>query len=525
MNNVTEEKKGSYHNTTYRKGTYGASSLIPLGIVALVWLIIFFMEISMSLKAYSPIKGIIGSPWVGFKNYNELFSSLAFGRVLQNTIVFNLLFAAMVFGIALIMGHIILSFPKGSMYRDILAILFILPLFLSGEVYTGWLIELFGSTAFVNPRLMRILHPLFSALKYSGIPIMVLYVLDELQEEKNYSLSLKAAGLFALTSLAFIANSCFSLTKAMYNPMVYESLDMLDTYSFRKGLMENQFGLNSAVGVVQTLLTLLSVAALSIPIKFLFKAIFKEVKIKKFEENLNRNIISSVIALFIFAALYFMPYILNGQPFSLKGAKPSIVSPIVNYLVIALISAFIASSLAALISKCFISLNRKVVYSAAILLSLVTILAAKPNNISQYLMIKSMGAVNTGFAIILATGFSAAAVWAMICIVKMEGNISSRPFFLGVTAIFLIQTALIYSNSTPPQIYFHNINLSPNLIFKSMSMGMQNLQSLNEKISFNNVIGFYGFIISLPSLLLFTAAKLLIPKTKLIAIITGGMKS
>lgn len=515
MNDVNEEKKG----------TFLTPSLVVLGITAVVWLIIFFMEISMSFKAYSPVKGVTGSPWVGFKNYKEILSSFAFGRVLKNTVIFNLLFSAMVYGIALLAGYIILSLPKGSLLRDVLSVLSILPLFLSGEVYTGWLIELFGSTTFINPGLMRFLHPLFSALKYSGIPIMVMYILDEAREEKDYSLSLKVSGLFALTSLAFIASSCFSLTKAMYNPLVYESLDMLDTYSFRKGLMESQYGVNSSLGVIQTLITLLSATALFLPIKSLCVATFKEVKIKKCKENIFRKVISSLTSLLIFTAIYFLPYFLNGQPFSVSAAKPPIVSPMLNYLVLTLISSLIASVLAALISRSFISPSKKVILIAGILLSLVTILSAKPNNISQFLMIKSMGFLNTGFAIILTTGFSAAAVWAMVAILKAEGNISSKSFFLAMTAIFFIQTALTYSNSTPPQLYFHNINLSPSLILRSMSASMQNMNGLNERIALNNAVGLYGFILSLPSLLLFLAAKLVVPKTQLLSIITGAMKS
>lgn len=520
MDNETQEERIS-NRIDYRK-SFGTVSLIALGVILTVWIVIFFRELIISLQAYSIVNGIIGSPWVGFANFKEVFASMAFGRVLLNTVTFNLLFSAMVFGIALIMGCITITLPKSSIYRDILVILCIFPLFLSAEVYTGWLISLLGSNLFINPAAIRFLHPLFSSIKYAGIPIMLIYILDESHEEKDPLLSLKVAGLFSLVSLAMITNSCFSLTKAMYNPLVYESLDMIDTFMYRKGLLEAQMSVSSALGVIQTLISLLSVAALFIPIKLLFLGTFKKMKIKAVSENIVQKLVSSIIALVVFAAIYFLPYILNGQPFHIGVVRFPIVSPIVNYLVLSLLSALIATTLATIMSLSFVSPNKKVVLSAVIILSLLTILTARPINFSQYLMVKSMGFVNTDFAIILVTCFSTAAVWAMACILRNEDHFSTKAFSLAMVGVFLIQTAIIYCNSTPPTLYSHNLNLF--LIFQSISSGMQNMGTVAERISLRNSTGLYGFILSLPSLLLFLTAKILLPKRQLISIISGGIK-
>lgn len=48
----------------------------------------------------------------------------------------------------------------------------------------------------------------------------------------------------------------------LYNPMVYESSDVIDTFVYRMGLIDHQWSLSSAVGlmrsVVSTILTLIS---------------------------------------------------------------------------------------------------------------------------------------------------------------------------------------------------------------------------------------------------------------------------
>jgi ABC-type polysaccharide transport system permease subunit len=522
MNDRTGEKGNRNYSDSYRRSSYGTLSLLVLIGILTVWLLIFFREVSISLKSYNIMKGISGSPSIGLENYKTLFATPGFRQVLRNTIVFNVLFSIMVFIISLTLGCVITALPKKALYRDVLATLCIFQLFLPSEVYVGWLINLLGSSLFINPSAMTLLHPLFAAVKYAGIPIFLLHILDELQDKRELLLAIKTSALFSLSSLALIANGSFSLTNALRNPMNSGAIDILDTFIFRKGLLEAEMSSGSALGVIQTLVSLLSFAVLFIPIKYLFLSTFKELKEKNAPENTLKKLISAIIALVIFAAVYFIPYFLNKQPFF--SMQLPIVSPVTNYLVISIISALIATVFSAVTSWSFVDCNKKVVFSAIIILSVVTVLSSKPFYNSQYLMIRSIGFVNTGFSIIAVTGFSAASVWAMACTLKTEAKITSGLFPLAMTAILLIQTAFIYSNSTPPLIYFHNPNLSPILIYRNISSVMQNMQSLNERISLYNAMGLYGFIISVPSLLFFLTAKMFLPGRYLISIISGAIK-
>lgn len=54
-------------------------------------LLLFFKYLPMGgliivFKNFSVIKGIAGSPWVGFDNFKHLFSSISFLRVLKNSL-------------------------------------------------------------------------------------------------------------------------------------------------------------------------------------------------------------------------------------------------------------------------------------------------------------------------------------------------------------------------------------------------------------------------------------------------------
>ncbi len=48
----------------------------------------------IAFRDYSPAKGILSSPWVGFQYFQQFFTSYYFGRLIVNTVklsVFNLL--------------------------------------------------------------------------------------------------------------------------------------------------------------------------------------------------------------------------------------------------------------------------------------------------------------------------------------------------------------------------------------------------------------------------------------------------
>ena len=60
--------------------------------------------------------------------------------------------------------------------------------------------------------------------------------------------------LLAVLSLGGILNAGFDQILIMYNPAVYESGDVLDTFIFRQGLTDMQFSLATAVGLMKSVI-------------------------------------------------------------------------------------------------------------------------------------------------------------------------------------------------------------------------------------------------------------------------------
>ena len=518
QNNLSYEKKEQHR-------VYSMISIVALVLALVVFSILFAREIIMSLKVYNPEQGIFSNPWVGFEHFKVLFSLHYFSRIIKNTVVFNLLFSGMFFTIGTLLGCAVMGLPRRG--KEITAIFFALLVIMPTEVYSSWIIHLLSSPILANAGTMRFLYPLISTIKYLGIPIMVIYVRDEIYVDKDFFLPMKVAGLFSLATLAFISNGFFTMTNALYNPLTYETMDMLGTYKFRTGLIAERFSIAISVGVIQTLISIITVVVLFIPIRSLYKSIFRGERKIPSKDSIGGKLIFSIIALVIFALIYFLPYIVQGRSFDtgLLVIPLNLGYATASCIVLSIASALISTILAAMMSGAFVSSNKNFRIMAGVILVLITVLTINPVKISDYLLMKDFGMFNTVFAIIFSTCFSAAAVWAMVFILRSEHKLSVNSIFIAMIGLLIIQTAVIYGNSTPQMLYVVTSSASPLKIFKVLSTNMHLFGNVTDRASVYGVIGLYGFIVSLPPLLLFLLANILLPKDKLLAIICAGTKN
>ncbi|GGD58987.1 ABC transporter permease [Paenibacillus nasutitermitis] len=63
--------------------------------------------------------------------------------------------------------------------------------------------------------------------------------------------------LLVTLSLGNVLNAGFDQIFNLYNPLVYSSGDIIDTYVYRMGLIENQYGLATAVGLLKSVVAII----------------------------------------------------------------------------------------------------------------------------------------------------------------------------------------------------------------------------------------------------------------------------
>ena len=164
------------------------------------------------------------------------------------------------------------------------------------------------------------------------------------------------------------------------------------------------------------------------------------------------------------------------------GPRVGLAGPVFSFVLVSAVSALIATVLAAVMSGVFVNTGRGSKTMAGIILTLVTVLCAGPVRYSNYLLMKDMGWLNTVFAVIASTCFSGAAVWAMICMRRDEPmSVTDNSFAQSMLALFLIQTALVYGNSTPQILYLTRPDMSPILMLRQINMGMQTIADAADK--------------------------------------------
>ena len=115
--------------------------LIRLSLPTLIWYILFcyipLFGVILAFKRYRLIPGrgffyslIMGSDWVGLSNFRFLFLNPQIGRVVRNTLSYNLTFLILGTALPLILS-LILAFLHSTKIRSAVEIVMLLPYFLS----------------------------------------------------------------------------------------------------------------------------------------------------------------------------------------------------------------------------------------------------------------------------------------------------------------------------------------------------------------------------------------------------------
>ena len=265
--------------------------LIPGVVYILLFAYIPMGGIILAFKRYTYATGIFGSPWVGFQNFDFFFRSGRALLVTRNTVLYNLLFIA--FNTVLQMSvAILLTEIKGKNFRKISQSMMFLPYFISWVVVSviafNFLSYDFG---FINSFLVNLgfdkvnfynngaywpaILTFFNAWKAVGYgSVMYLAAIMGIDTQVYEAAAIDGAGVFRrifsvtiplmmptvmillLLSIGGIFKGNFDM---FYNlvgnvGILHRWTDVIDTFTFRALITNNDFGMSSAVGLYQSIL-------------------------------------------------------------------------------------------------------------------------------------------------------------------------------------------------------------------------------------------------------------------------------
>lgn len=261
--------------------------LIPAVVFVLVYSYGPMLGSVIAFQNFSPAKGIFRSEWIGWDNFNRLFSLLNFKQVLLNTISISL--QKMVWGIVIpVIFAILLNEVSNKIFKKMFQTLIYVPNFLSWIILAGIMTDILSpSGGIVNQILSHFgIEPIFflGDPKYFQGTIIVtdiwqrfgfgtvvylasltgidstLYESAEMDGANRWqqTLHITLPGLkpiivlMTILSMGSVLNAGFDQIFNMYSPQVYETGDILDTLIYRLGMEQAQFALATAAGLFKS---------------------------------------------------------------------------------------------------------------------------------------------------------------------------------------------------------------------------------------------------------------------------------
>ena len=114
--------------------------------------------LTIAFKDYVPFLGYSGSPWVGLKHFEELFTGPDFGRLMVNTLILALLTCVFVFPAPIVVALLLNELRVSVLKRSVQSLIYI-PHFLSWTIVASLTYLLFsadfGVLAELHPRHRR----------------------------------------------------------------------------------------------------------------------------------------------------------------------------------------------------------------------------------------------------------------------------------------------------------------------------------------------------------------------------------
>ena len=246
---------------------------------------------SIAFQDFSPMKGIAGSPFVGFDQFSRFFNSYFFWRLIRNTLILSLYTLAVTFPIPILLA-LMINEIRNRFFKKLSQNVSYLPHFLSTAVTVGIIL------AFLSPR-NGVVNKLLDAAFGHSIYFMIepawfktIYVWSELWQHVGWNSIIYIAALSTIDPslyeaatidgatrlqrirhitipalvptavIMFILNVgrvmdiSFEKVFLMQNDLNREASDVFATFVYRVGLLGAEYSFSAAVGLFNAVINL-----------------------------------------------------------------------------------------------------------------------------------------------------------------------------------------------------------------------------------------------------------------------------
>lgn len=272
------------HKFIYLLALPGIIFFIIFSYMPMIGTIIAFKDFQMS-------KGILGSPWNGFKNFEFFFTSGDAWRVTRNTVGLNALFILFI-AFFQVFFAVLLNEVRSSFFKKITQSIMFLPYFMSWIIVSVIVMGFLGSDTgainklltglgieavawFSKPELWPAILVLLNVWKWTGYGVVIFLativgidismyeaaVIDgagRLQQIWHITLPLLKPTIVILTLLS-IGKIFYGDVGLIYgiigdNALLFPTTDVIDTYVLRALRSSSDLGMSTAIGLWQSIM-------------------------------------------------------------------------------------------------------------------------------------------------------------------------------------------------------------------------------------------------------------------------------
>lgn len=242
--------------------------------------------IVMAFKDYVPRKGIFGSEWVGMENFSYMFSLPNTYQVLWNTLRIAIEKIIVNFPIPILIALMLNEISNVRLKKTVQTIIY-LPYFISWVIIAGIVQDLFTEEGLVNQMIRSVggssIFFMGEGGAFEGMlvgtdvwknfgygTVVYLAAITGVDESLFEAAKIDGASrlkqiwyitipsiapivmLMLILSLGNVMNAGFEQIFNLYNPLVYDSADIIDTFVYRVSLVEANYSLGTAVGLLKS---------------------------------------------------------------------------------------------------------------------------------------------------------------------------------------------------------------------------------------------------------------------------------
>lgn len=266
--------------------------ILPVAIYYIIFAYVPMYGIQLAFKEFIARDGIWGSPWIGFENFERFFSSYNFVALLKNTLGISIY--SLIVGFPLpILFALLLNYVRSTKLKKSVQMVSYAPYFISTVVMCGMIVIFLQSDTGIFNQIRAVFG--LESISFLSVPgyfksiyvwtgvwqglgwntIIYISALSGVDYEMHeaaimdgatklrrmWSIDLPSilptAVMLLILNVGGIMNVGFEKVYLLQNSLNQSTSDVISTYVYRVGMINNDYGYSTAVGLFNSVINVI----------------------------------------------------------------------------------------------------------------------------------------------------------------------------------------------------------------------------------------------------------------------------